>query len=75
MEGVYWRGEEPWVRMRSRLGTCWSVPWRHTDLPLLIPPAVPQLPLLSPQALLELARHLKRPGRLSSRQNKKPASV
>ncbi len=36
--------------MRSRLGTSWSVPWQHTDLPALTPPVAPRLPLLSPQA-------------------------
>ena len=51
VERVYWHGEEPWVRIRSQLGTCCSVPWHHTDLPALTPHDTHLLPLLSPQAL------------------------
>jgi hypothetical protein len=74
VERVYWRGEEPWVRMRSRLGPCWSVPWSHTDLPSLTPQVPPPGHLLSPEGLRALSRHLKRRGRRSRVQNKKSSS-
>jgi hypothetical protein len=74
VERVYWRGEEPWVRMRSRLGNCWSVPWQHTDLPRLTSPAASPQHLLSPEGLLELSRHLKRRGTPLSGPSKKPFS-
>ncbi len=73
VERVYWRGEEPWVRIRSREGK-FSVPWHHTDLPGLSVPPIKQGPLLSPQALLELVRHLGRRGKASSATSKRRSS-
>ena len=60
VERVYWRGEEPWIRLRTRDGLRRPVPWRDTDLPPLASPAFPRAPRLSPQALLDLAPHLMR---------------
>jgi hypothetical protein len=35
VERFYWRGEEPWVRLRTRNGRWLSLPARQTDLPSL----------------------------------------
>jgi hypothetical protein len=60
IERLYWRGEERWVRMRTRDGRWLSLPARQTDLPALTDTAPSSVPMLSPQSLLALARHLKR---------------
>ena len=57
---VYWREGEVWVRVRSREGTCLSVPWRFSDLPKLPPVKTKRAPLLSAQALIDLVRYLER---------------
>ena len=56
---VYWREGEAWVRIRSREGSCLSVPWRWTDLPRLVTSELIDGPWLSTRALSDLVRHLK----------------
>jgi hypothetical protein len=57
--------------MRTAQGRCLSLPWRETDLPRLKAQAPPQHPLLSPQALLALAQHLKRYSQKPSHRTRK----
>jgi hypothetical protein len=74
VERIYWRGEEPWIRLRTRDGLWRSIPWQDTDLPRLTPHDFPQTPRLSPLALLALARHVRNHGALASRTHPKPSS-
>lgn len=67
IERLYWRGEELWIRLRTRDGTWRSIPWQQTDLPRLTATALPRVPPLSPPVLLELAQHLQRRGQSSNR--------
>jgi hypothetical protein len=60
VERLYWRGEEPWVRLRTCDGRWLSLPGRQTDLPTLTDTAPASVPVLSPQSLLALVRHLTR---------------
>jgi hypothetical protein len=71
---VFWREEKPWVRIRSREGTCLSVPWKWTDLPKLVVSAPVHRALLSPRALMDLVHHLERTGALSHGQSTKRLS-
>jgi hypothetical protein len=60
---VFWRAGAPWVLVRCSSGMMVAVPWHATDLPVPAlqedePAQAPAPPLLSPDALLALVRHL-----------------
>jgi hypothetical protein len=59
---VFWREEEPWVRVRGRDGISVAVPWTSTDLPQLPKTVATNPPCLSPRALMDLVHHFTRRG-------------
>ncbi|MDQ5852781.1 MAG: hypothetical protein M3380_12080 [Chloroflexota bacterium] len=62
---VFWRGDAPWILLRSSDGRVLTLPWSVTDLPVPMtthaePPSPQDAVLLSPTALLALVRFLRR---------------
>ncbi len=62
---VFWRGDTPWILLRTIGGSLLTLPWSETDLPTPVTtrtePSSPQdAVLLSPAALLALVRFLHR---------------